>query len=105
MKQKLPPLEVLIDLCREHGVQEVADMYGTSRQAVYRVFKDTGVTVPEREAKKTAAPLQDRLIDALLYVLGGHPAPGDPYYDYARKRCPEIVPEREAFKFREDEVS
>ena len=99
VKQKLPPLEVLIGLCRAYTVPQVAEKYGVSRQAVHLVFKNAGVQVPD------VVPLADRLMDALMYVLNAHQTPGDPYYSYARKMLPDVLPEVRAFKFREDEVS
>ena len=105
VKRKLPPLEVLSGLCKKHSVQEVADMYGVTRQAVHFVFRSAGVQVPKKEQKITDAPLEDRLKDALLYVLNAHQTPGDPYYNYARKVCPDILPEIKPFKFKDDEVS
>jgi hypothetical protein len=104
-KQKLPPLEVLIDLCRTHGVQRVAEMYGVTRAAVYSAFKNSSVSVPERETNVLKRPLEARLMDALLYVLNAHQTPGDPYYGYARKVCPDVIPEITPFKFKDDERS
>lgn len=104
VKQKLPPLETLIGLCRKYGAQKVADMYGVTRQAVHYAFRSACVEMPEREKSIIDAPLQERLKDALLYVLNAHQTPGDPYYAYARKVCPDILPEIKPFKFKDNET-
>ena len=99
VKQKLPPLEVLVNLCKAYTVTQVAEKCGVSRQAVHQAFKNAGAQVPD------VVPFQERLLDALMYVLNAHQTPGDPYYSYARKTLPDVLPEVGAFKFREDEVS
>jgi hypothetical protein len=91
LKSKLPAVEVLKKLREEHSLQEIADMFGTSRQAVHAKLQ----TIPYNQLDddyKTLIAQFGKMGKVLKQVLDFHQTPGDPAYKIASNAFPELFP-------------